>query len=165
MPEEKRRFSIVNFFRKSTPVPADREVYQMGIQERHHPLMMTGPIVYHVADSSVILRTCITQLKQEVYRTGYVWEKAFEARCNNCGKEHQRPVQECSRCGSTDLKIPDVKQLQYAEKFLEGYVNSSEQLFIDVLNFICFPSGKVILGISLLIFYILNKYLNTFFQY
>ena len=61
---EKRRFSITNFFRKSTPVPLDREVFQMGIQERHHPLMMTGPIVYHIADSSVILRTCITQLKQ-----------------------------------------------------------------------------------------------------
>ena len=32
------------------------------------------------------------------------------------------------------MKIPDAKQLQYAEKFLEGYVNSSEQLFIDVLK-------------------------------
>ena len=65
MPEEKRRWKITNFFRKSTPVPADREVFQMGIQERHHPLAMTGPIVYHVADSSVILRTCITQLKMK----------------------------------------------------------------------------------------------------
>ena len=63
MPEEKRRWKITNFFRKSTPVPMDREVYQMGIQEQHHPLMMTGPIVYHIADSSVILRTCITQLR------------------------------------------------------------------------------------------------------
>ena len=41
---------------------------------------------------------------------------------------------ECSRCGSEDLRTPDVKQLEYAEKFLEGYVNSSEQLFIDVLK-------------------------------
>lgn len=106
----------------------------MGIQERQNNYMMTAPIIYSMVQQSVIVRTCITQLKQEVYRRGYVWEKAFEARCNNCGKEHQRPVQECSRCGSTDLKIPDVKQLQYAEKFLEGYVNSSEQLFIDVLK-------------------------------
>ena len=71
MAREKLRFRIANFFRKSTPIPADREVYQMGIQERHHPLMMTGPIVYHIADSSVILRTCITQLKNEVFRRGY----------------------------------------------------------------------------------------------
>ncbi len=35
MAREKLRFRIANFFRKSTPIPADREVYQMGIQERH----------------------------------------------------------------------------------------------------------------------------------
>ena len=106
----------------------------MGIQERQNNYMMTAPIIYSMVQQSVIVRTCITQLKQEVYRRGYTWEKAFEARCNNCGKEHNRPVQECSRCGSTDLRTPDMKQLQYAEKFLEGYVNSSEQLFIDVLK-------------------------------
>ena len=43
-------------------------------------------------------------------------------------------MQECQRCGHTELDIPDVKQLQYAEKFIEGYVNKSEQLFIDVLQ-------------------------------
>ena len=134
MVEERRRFSITNLFRRSTPKPADRKVYNMGIQERETNHMMTGPIIYNIVNQSVIARTCITQLKQEVFRRGYVWEKAYEARCNNCGKEHKRPVQECSRCESTDLKIPDVKQLEYAEKFIEGYVNKSEQLFIDVLQ-------------------------------
>ena len=134
MVEEKRRFSITNLFRRQTPKPADRKVYNMGIQERETNHMMTGPIIYNIVNQSVIARTCITQLKQEVFRRGYVWEKAYEARCNNCGKEHKRPVQECSRCKSTDLKIPDVKQLEYAEKFIEGYVNKSEQLFIDVLQ-------------------------------
>ena len=134
MVEEKRRFSITNLFRRQTPKPADRKVYNMGIQERETNHMMTGPIIYNIVNQSVIARTCITQLKQEVFRRGYVWEKAYEARCNNCGKEHKRPVQECSRCESTDLKIPDVKQLEYAEKFIEGYVNKSEQLFIDVLQ-------------------------------
>ena len=33
-----------------------------------------------------------------------------------------------------ELDIPDAKQLEYAEKFIEGYVNKSEQLFIDVLQ-------------------------------
>jgi len=134
MVEEKRRFSITNLFRRQTPKPADRKVYNMGIQERETNHMMTGPIIYNIVNQSVIARTCITQLKQEVFRRGYIWEKAYEARCNNCGKEHKRPVQECSRCESTDLKIPDVKQLEYAEKFIEGYVNKSEQLFIDVLQ-------------------------------
>ena len=134
MAEKRRRFSFTNLFRRTTPKPADRNIYNMGIQERQNNYMMTAPIIYSMVQQSVIVRTCITQLKQEVYRRGYTWEKAFEARCNNCGKEHNRPVQECSRCGSTDLRTPDMKQLQYAEKFLEGYVNSSEQLFIDVLK-------------------------------
>jgi rRNA maturation endonuclease Nob1 len=134
MVEEKKRFSVTNLFRRSTPKPADRTVFNMGIQERQNSHMMTGPLIYNVINQSVIARTCITQLKQEVFRRGYVWEKAFEAKCNTCNKNHKRPVQECSRCGSTDLQIPDVKQLEYAEKFIEGYVNKAEQLFIDVLQ-------------------------------
>jgi len=131
---EKRRFSITNLFRRQTPKPADRKIYNIGIQERHNQNIMTAPLIYHLVNQSVIARTCITQLKQEVFRRGYYWEKAYEALCNDCGKEHKRPVQECSRCKSTNLKIPDVKQLEYAEKFIEGYVNKAEQLFIDVLR-------------------------------
>jgi len=134
MAEDSRRFSFSNLFRRQTPKPADRKVFNMGIQERETNHMMTGPIIYNIVNQSVIARTCITQLKQEVFRRGYVWEKSYEALCNSCGKEHKRPVQECSRCKSPDLKIPDVKQLEYAEKFIEGYVNKSEQLFIDVLQ-------------------------------
>ena len=110
MPEGKRRFSMRNFFRKSTPVPDDRKVYQMGIQEQHHPLMMTGPIIYHVAQNSVILRTCITQLKNEVFRRGYEWQQAFAVKCQDCKKEHNNTVEECKGCGSTNLKKPDPKQ-------------------------------------------------------
>jgi len=134
MADEKRRFSFTNLFRRTTPKPEDRSIYNIGIQERQQSNIMTAPIIYHIVQNSVIARTCITQLKQEIFRRGYVWEKAYEARCKNCGKEHQRPVQECSRCGRTDLQLPDVEQLKYAEKFIEGYVNKSEQLFIDVLK-------------------------------
>ena len=134
MVEQKRRFSFTNLFRRSTPKPADRNIYNMGIQERQNNYMMTAPIIYSMVQQSVIVRTCITQLKQEIFRRGYEWEKAFEAHCNNCQKKHQMAVLECSRCGSEDLRIPDEKQLQYAEKFLEGYVNPSEQLFIDVMK-------------------------------
>ena len=130
----KRKFSVTNLFRRQTPKPADRKIFNMGIQERQNQNMMTAPLIYHLINQSVIGRTCITQLKQEIFRRGYVWEKAFEAICEECGKEHKRPVNECSRCKSTSLKKPDVSQLEYAEKFIEGYVNKSEQLFIDVLR-------------------------------
>lgn len=134
MVDDKKKFSLTNLFRRTTPKPMDRTVFNMGIQERQTSHMMTGPLIYNVVNQSVIARTCITQLKQEVFRRGYIWEKAYEAKCNTCNKEHTRPVQECSRCKSTDLQIPDVKQLEYAEDFIEGYVNKAEQLFIDVLQ-------------------------------
>ena len=134
MVEEKRRFSITNLFRRSTPKAADRQIFNIGIQERRNQQMMTAPIIYSMVQQSVIVRTCITQLKQEIFRRGYVWEKAYEALCKSCGKKHQKPVKECSRCGSQDLRLPDPKQLEYIEKFLERYVNKSEQLFIDVLR-------------------------------
>jgi len=134
MVEQKRRFSITNLFRRSTPKPADRQIFNIGIQERRNQQMMTAPIIYSMVQQSVIVRTCITQLKQEIFRRGYVWEKSYEALCKNCGKKHQKPVMECSRCGSEDLRIPDPKQLEYIEKFLDRYVNKSEQLFIDVLR-------------------------------
>ena len=97
MVEEKRRFRLTNLFRRQTPKPADRTVYNMGIQERQQHHMISGPIIYNLVNQSVIARTCITQLKQEVFRRGYMWEKAYEARCNDCGKEHSRPVKEWLR--------------------------------------------------------------------
>tara|TARA_R110000824_G_scaffold140134_3_gene305711 strand:+ start:2708 stop:4348 length:1641 start_codon:yes stop_codon:yes gene_type:complete len=132
---EKRKFSVKSFFRKTTPVPDDRRVYQMGIQEQHNPLMMTGPIIYHIAQSSVILRTCITQLKNEIFRRGYEWQPAFATKCNDCNKEHENTVEECKGCGSTNVKKPDPKQKEYADTFMgSAYVNSAEQMFIDILK-------------------------------
>tara|TARA_R100000951_G_scaffold40639_2_gene34397 strand:+ start:8386 stop:10023 length:1638 start_codon:yes stop_codon:yes gene_type:complete len=134
MVEEKKRFSITNLFRRSTPKPADRQIFNIGIQERRNQQMMTAPIIYSMVQQSVIVRTCVTQLKQEIFRRGYVWEKAYEGLCQDCGKKHQKPVVECTRCGSENLRVPDPKQLEYIEKFLEQNVNKSEQLFIDVLK-------------------------------
>ena len=37
MVEQKRRFSLTNLFRRSTPKPADRTVFNMGIQEKRNP--------------------------------------------------------------------------------------------------------------------------------
>jgi hypothetical protein len=131
---EKRRFSILNLFRRQTPAPSDRKVFNLGIQERQDSYFMTAPVIFHVAQQSVILRTCTTQLKQEVFRRGYTWKAKFDNKCKKCGKEHTRPMAKCASCDSTDLIKPDEKQLAYAKKFLGGYVNSSEQMFIDVLK-------------------------------
>jgi hypothetical protein len=130
---EKR--SLFSFLRRSSPTPADRKVYNMGIQEREQSYFMTAPIIYHLANQSVILRTCTTQLKNEVFRRGFEFNKAFDTKCESCGNEHERPVEKCVECESDDLKKPDKCQLDYANKLLkEKYVNNAEQLFVDILK-------------------------------
>ena len=134
MVEEQRTFSIRNLFRRTTPKPADRQVYNMGIQERNSSYLLTSPIIYHLATNSTVVRTCTTQLKQEVFRRGYTWEESFLRRCTECGKEHKSPVSKCSNCGSKNLEKADENQLKYAKSLLGGYVNKAEQMFIDVLK-------------------------------
>ena len=132
---EERRGIFRNFFRRKTPTPSDRKVYNFGIQERDTTIWMSTPIIYHIASSSVILRTCITQLKNEVFRRGVLLERKFAVKCEDCGHEHDKPVTQCAECESTNLRKPDFKQKKYAQSLLfDRYVNSSEQLFIDVLK-------------------------------
>jgi len=134
MVEEKRRFSVSNLFRQTTPKPADRTVFNMGIQEKDNSYLLTTPIIYHIVTQSTIVRTCITQLKQEIFRRGYHWDAKFAVKCRSCGKEHENATKECVQCGSLELEKPNPDQLKYAKDFLEGYVNCSEQMFIDVLK-------------------------------
>ena len=134
MVEEKRPSLFQRLTRRTTPKPEDRTIYNPGIQEKDTSYLITGPIVYHIAYQSVITRTCITQLKNEVFRRGYTWEEKFTAKCADCGREHERATLECVDCGSTNLIKPDRNQLKYIHDLLDGYVNKSEQLFIDVLK-------------------------------
>tara|TARA_R110002020_G_scaffold47838_3_gene136658 strand:+ start:7454 stop:9097 length:1644 start_codon:yes stop_codon:yes gene_type:complete len=134
MVEEKRRFRLTNLFRRTTPKPSDRTIYNPGIQEKDTSYLLTSPVIYHIAQQSVIVRTCITQLKQEIFRRGYIWEEKFVVKCKDCGNEHKSPTETCGECGSTNLVKPDRTQLKYAKHFLDGFVNKSEQLFIDVLK-------------------------------
>ena len=131
---EQRTFNIRNLFRRTTPKPADRQVFNMGIQEKNTSQLLTSPIIYHLASNSTVVRTCTTQLKQEVFRRGYTWEEKFLRKCTVCGKEHKTPVSKCSNCESVELIKADENQLKYAKNLLEGYVNKSEQMFIDVLK-------------------------------
>ena len=126
---------LFSFLRRKTPAPADRKVFNMGIQEREQSYFMTAPVIYHIAQQSVILRTCTTQLKNEIFRRGVKFKKAFSLKCVSCGNTHENKVEECVECESKELKKPDRNQIDYANKLLEvTYVNRSEQLFIDILK-------------------------------
>ena len=123
-----------NFVRRRTPTPHDKDIFNLGIQEKRHAQHVIGPVLYHVANQSTVVRTCITQLKTEIFRRGYVWEKAFVKKCTNCETKYDKEIEVCSNCQSTELVIPSMNQKHYAETFFEGYINSSEQRFIDVLK-------------------------------
>ena len=126
---------VFSFLRRKTPAPVDRKVFNMGIQEREQNYFMTAPVIYHVAQQSVILRTCTTQLKNEIFRRGVQFKKSFHTQCISCGNKHDNKVEECTECDSKELKKPDKNQLDYANKLLEvNYINKSEQLFIEILK-------------------------------
>lgn len=120
--------------RRRTPIPVEKDVYNLGIQERRFPQHYAGRYLYDTAKNSTVVRTCLVQLKNEVFRRGYEWKKAFDLKCNSCGYEHQKTVDECMNCGSQDLRKPSYKQKVYAENFFKNHVNESHQLFIDVLK-------------------------------
>lgn len=120
--------------RRKTPQPLSKDVYNLGIQEKRNVQHIIGPVLYDVANQSTIVRTCLTQLKTEIFRRGYEWEKAFYKTCEDCGTKHDKETDNCRNCGSVNLRLPSNDQKIYAEKFFEGYVNKSEQKFIDVLK-------------------------------
>ena len=122
------------FVRRRTPIPKENEVYNLGIQERRLPQHYAGRYLYETAKNSTIVRTCLVQLKNEVFRRGYEWKKKFELKCENCGYEHQREVEACYNCGHEHFRRPDYSQKIYAENFFKHYVNEAHQLFIDILK-------------------------------
>ena len=128
------RSRLRNLIRRQTPTPREKEVYNMGIQERRFTQHVAGQYMYDLAKNSTIVRSCLVQLKTEIFRRGYEWVKSFDFKCLNCGYEHHKHVEECMACGHTELRTPDPQQRQYAESFFKDYVNSSHQLFIDVLK-------------------------------
>jgi len=119
--------------KRKTPLPLDKDIYNLGIQEASHPQYLAGPMLFQIAKLSTITRTCLVQLKNEIFRRGYIWSKKFSVKCVDCGEEYQKEIDTCF-CGSSNLRKPDKRQKLYAQDFFEGSVNSGLQLFIDVLK-------------------------------
>ena len=119
------------FRRKESPTPT-MPLWTSGIQE---PVMAQGitiPALYAVSNESLILRTVLAKLRQEMFRRGYYWEKKFARKCTVCDEEFQSEVETCSECGGS-VRKPDFDELTYA-KWLLKQENSMEQSFINVLN-------------------------------
>ena len=119
------------FRRRRTPEP-QMPLYTTGIQE---PVVVQGitiPALYSVASENLILRTVLSTLKQEIFRRGYYWDKAFHHKCTQCEKEYEHDVDACVDCGG-EVRQPDPSEKVYAQWLIEQR-NSMEQTFMDVLR-------------------------------
>ena len=120
------------FRRKTTPEPI-MPLWKAGIQE---PVLVQGvsiPALYATVQESVILRTTLNTLSQEIFRRGHYWKKKFHKKCLTCSEEYQHDVEECHFCNGKEMKTPDPDQVIYP-RWLTDQRNSMDQSFTDVLR-------------------------------
>jgi len=120
------------FRTKTTPEPI-MPLWKAGIQE---PVLVQGvsiPALYATVQESIILRTTINTLCQEIFRRGHYWEKKFQMKCTHCGEEYKHETQQCKICDNTDFRGPDPDQVIYPRWFVQQR-NSMDQTFMDVLR-------------------------------
>ncbi len=121
------------FSRRTTPEPM-MPLWKTGIQE---PVLVQGvsiPALYATVQESIILRTTINTLCQEIFRRGYYWEKKFHKKCTNCEEEYQHDtVSECRICGNEEFESPDADQILYP-RWLMKQRNSMDQSFMEVMK-------------------------------
>lgn len=120
------------FRRKTTPEPV-MPLWKAGIQE---PVLVQGvsiPALYATVQESIILRTTINTLCQEIFRRGHYWKKKFHFRCQKCEEEYQHEVRACQVCDNTEFDTPDPDQIIYPRWFVNQR-NGMDQSFFDVLR-------------------------------
>ena len=120
------------FRRKTTPEPI-MPLWKSGIQE---PVLVQGvsiPALYATVQESIILRTTMNTLCQEIFRRGFYWKRKFHKKCLSCDEEYQHDVDECKLCGSDELKTADPDQIIYPRWFIQQR-NGMDQSFMDVLR-------------------------------
>jgi len=120
------------FRRKSTPEPI-MPLWKAGIQE---PVLVQGvsiPALYATVQESIILRTTINTLSQEIFRRGFYWKKKFHFQCDQCEEEYQHDIQECNVCESSNFSTPEADQILYPRWFVKQR-NGMDQSFMDVIR-------------------------------
>ena len=120
------------FRRKTTPEPI-MPLWKAGIQE---PVLVQGvsiPALYATVQESIILRTTINTLCQEIFRRGYYWKRKYHKKCIDCGEEFQHDIDKCRVCDSDELKTPNPDQIIYPRWLVEQR-NGMDQTFMDVLR-------------------------------
>jgi len=92
--------------------------------------------LYEFYKHSDILRIVIDTLTHETFRNGWEFEKKYEFKCTQCGREYDYKPKNgiCENCGSNQLAEPDPDEITELEKTFKEGVNLNGQTLIDVLK-------------------------------
>ena len=100
------------------------------------PLSPIHPMdIEEVAKLSVVIRTAVTNIRNEVFRRGYEWSPRFIQKCLRCDKEFDVKRQKCDndKCECTEFVEPSEKERKRAEEFFEK-VNKNRENLMWVLS-------------------------------
>lgn len=92
-------------------------------------------LLYDFYKYSDILRIVIDTLTHEVFRNGWTFEKKYEVKCVQCGREYSyKPKNNvCENCGSNLLEEPDPDEISELERMFKEGVNENKQTLLEVL--------------------------------
>jgi hypothetical protein len=122
----------------STPAPIADLYDSMGAPDIRLPRTGLNMFTYYqIKWNSVVLRTILLKLKQEIFREtlkqGFKFTPKFKVKCRQCPAIFDETVDSCDYCGSTDLAKPSELQKQLWTTETKR-VNKAEQSLLTVMQ-------------------------------
>jgi len=76
--------------------------------------------LYDEAERNWVVQAAVQTLIREVLRPGWnPYTPKFVSKCNACGEEFAKMVDECPICGGTDIRKPDPRQKEVIRRIIE----------------------------------------------
>ena len=100
-----------------------------GVQIPVLPIHMME--IYLICKMSSVMTTITVNLKNEIFRRGLIWRPLFVFRCEDCDFDMQHEEDECPKCGSRNLRKPDMSQLDLLDAMIDN-CNQNNMSLIEV---------------------------------
>lgn len=134
-----------------TPTPEDSDGNAGGPIRRFNDLFapFDSATLEGIGLNGHELADAIRTRRNELYRNEFpLIRPRFESKCTDCGTEFDEDVDECSACGSTDLRQPDPAEKREAQQLFES-INKEGQSLRDVAKYA--EDDQWLLGVSVLV--------------
>lgn len=102
------------------------------------PLSPIHPIdIEEVSKLSVVIRTAVTNIRNEIFRRGYEWSPKFTQKCLRCDKEFNVKQSKCDndKCGCEEFVEPSEKEKDRAEEFFKVLNKNRDNLMWTLSQF------------------------------